>query len=87
ALKNLGNWYAADSLNERAAGYYERALALDPQDANLHYNLGRLYIQFLGKPGPGALHLRTSLELDPGQPQAEAIRQTLDYLKSAGYID
>ncbi|MFH1071786.1 MAG: tetratricopeptide repeat protein, partial [Candidatus Glassbacteria bacterium] len=47
ALKNLGNWYAADSLNERAAGYYERALALDPQDANLHYNLGRLYIQFL----------------------------------------
>ena len=86
ALKNLGNWQAVEGQNEIAGRLYERALAIDPTDANIHYNLGRLYIQFLGLPELGAGHLRASLVLDSDQPQAEAIRQTLDQLEAAGYV-
>jgi tetratricopeptide (TPR) repeat protein len=42
---------------QRAAGYFEQALVLDPENANAHYNLSLAYRQ-LGRPGEGTEHFR-----------------------------
>ncbi len=49
----------------------------DDSDARLHLEVGTLYLQLLGQPERGRLHLRRSLELDPGQPRAGEIREVL----------
>jgi Flp pilus assembly protein TadD len=61
-----------------AASALESAVALDDTDASAQLELGTLYLQFLGQPDRGRLHLRRSLELDPDQPRAVEIRQLLN---------
>lgn len=83
ALRNLGNWLALDEQYEEAAGCYSRALEINPDDSNVHYNLGRLYLQYLGRHREALHHLRETLRLDPGQQQAPALRQAVEQLEAA----
>jgi tetratricopeptide (TPR) repeat protein len=46
---------AREALQQRAVGYFERSLELDPENATAHYNLSLLYRQ-LGDAEKGALH-------------------------------
>ncbi|MBW7996916.1 MAG: tetratricopeptide repeat protein [Candidatus Glassbacteria bacterium] len=82
ALRNLGNWMALEGHHAEAAGYYQRGLEINPDDVNVHYNLGRLYLQFLNRPSDALHHLRECLRLDPNQPQAAAVGQAVERLES-----
>ena len=43
ALRELGTLYLQTSADEKARTLLERAVALDPQDAETHFQLSRLY--------------------------------------------
>ena len=60
-----------------AVEQYERAVALDPGLADAHRSLGLLYAQRIGDPERAVVHLRTSLRIDPAQPQAHEMRRML----------
>jgi protein O-mannosyl-transferase len=83
ALRNLGNWLALDESHKEAALCYGRALKVNPGDSNVHYNLGRLYLQFLEQRQQALHHLKESLRLDPTQQLAPAIRQVIEQLETA----
>ncbi|MGE4298114.1 MAG: tetratricopeptide repeat protein [Desulfovibrionaceae bacterium] len=67
---------------EQAVVYYERALELTAHDENLHYNMARAYFekQELDKTRD---HLLLALGKNP---DLEAARQFLDWLKEKGYV-
>lgn len=79
---NLGNWLTKIQQYPEAAAHYRKALDLNPDNANVHLNLGLLYIKYINRPGPALEHLERALILEPGHPQAQSIRQTVDFLKS-----
>ncbi len=54
---------------EEAKDAYERALALEPEHADAHVNLGRL-LHEEGAPAAAELHYRAALEADPGHDTA-----------------
>ena len=61
---------------QKAIGQFERVVDLEPDKADNHMELGRLY-QVAGKPSVAEKSLRRALELDPGHSGAEV---TLAYL-------
>lgn len=83
ALRNLGNWLTLGHQYEKAASYYAQALEANPGDAVTHYNLGRLYLQYLERPVEGLFHLKETLRLNPDMPQADMIRQAVQQLEAA----
>jgi len=56
---------------------YERVLARDPKLAGIHKNLGMIFYQFKKNRSKAAFHFEESLRLEPGQPQADAMRSLL----------
>jgi tetratricopeptide (TPR) repeat protein len=56
---------------------YERVLARDPKLAGIHKNLGMIFYQFKKNRAKAAFHFEESLRLEPGQPQADAMRSLL----------
>lgn len=62
---------------------YERVLARDPKLAGIHKNLGMIFYQFKKNRAKAAFHFEESLRLEPGQPQADAMRSLLDDLAKA----
>ncbi|HUU27726.1 MAG TPA: tetratricopeptide repeat protein [archaeon] len=79
---NLGNWLVRLGKFPEAAGYYRRALAINPNDTKSHLNLGLVCLQFLNQPEAALEHLEQAIRLDPNQPQAARIKETINYLKS-----
>ena len=77
---NLGQWQAKRGLYRRAAEHYSQALQIKPRHAALHLFLGQIYLQYLENPDSALIHLQTSLKIDPNQPLAESIRNTVNYL-------
>jgi len=69
-LKAAG--YHRDAANEQ-----EKLLALHPDDARGHLTLGNLYAEQLGDKTRARLHYNKVLELEPRNPQAQAIRYWL----------
>ena len=56
---------------------YLALLQLDPNDADVHYNLGILYDDKLGDKAGAAAHYREYLRLRPNAPDAAAVRKWL----------
>jgi tetratricopeptide (TPR) repeat protein len=56
---------------------YERVLVRDPKLAGIHKNLGMIFYQFKKNRAKAAFHFEESLRLEPGQPQADAMRSLL----------
>src|SRR5262249_56049661 len=66
-----------------AIGWYRRALEMEPDYADAHFNLAGV----LGKAGEGeaaALHWRRYLELDLGSPWARIARSHLEEAEAGG---
>ncbi len=64
------DWYERgcdleESAPDQARDAYRRALALDPELADVHVNLGRL-LHEAGDPRGAAQHYRNAIELEPG---------------------
>jgi tetratricopeptide (TPR) repeat protein len=66
-----------NGLLEQAVEYYERALAMAPQDENLHYNMARAYFE-QGEAEACLKHVARCLEMNPAHEQALALR---DYVR------
>lgn len=60
-----------------AAAELEKVVAANPIDTRAHLALGNLYAQRLGNRAQARVHYLRVLELDPGHPQATAIRYWL----------
>ncbi|MEK9628159.1 MAG: tetratricopeptide repeat protein [Nitrospinota bacterium] len=56
---------------------FKKAVVLEQNWAHAHHTLGMFYIKRTDRPEFGIRHLNQSLRLDPDQPQAEKIQQTL----------
>ena len=79
---NLGNWLIRLGRHGEAARHYLRVLEINPSETKAHLNLGLLYLQYLNRPQDALTHLEKCLEIDPHQPQAKRIKDTIDYLKA-----
>lgn len=55
--------------SRRAQACFRRALEIDPEFADAHYNLGVSELAG-GEPGKAATHIETALRLDPNHPMA-----------------
>ena len=66
-----GNYYAA------AARELETFLQIDPENAQAHFEAGRLYSQELSDVTRAAVHYKRVIGLKPGHPQAVTIRYWL----------
>ncbi len=56
---------------------YLSGLSRDPKSAQMHYNLGVLYDDYLQNPRLAAAHYRKYLELNPSAPDASIVRSWL----------
>ncbi len=61
---------------------YERAIRIDPSLYDAHNSLAMIYGERLGDTARAIDHLERSLRIEPGQPDAERIRRTLEELKA-----
>ena len=64
-------------MHAEALSYYARAVALAPNDENLHHNMARAAFE-MGQADLTAQHLADCLKLNPEHPEA---RQFVEYLK------
>lgn len=62
---------------------FERALELDPRNADAHRNLGITYLRQRPDPALVIVHFRRFLELQPDSPQAEQMRGTIREMEGA----
>jgi len=57
--------------------YFKRAVELNPRSSKVFKNLGVVNFYHLNRPGQGLAYFTRSLNLDPGQPEADKIRELL----------
>ncbi len=74
---NMGCVYKAAREFTRAETEFQRALALNPDDAATHYNLGILYEVDLKQPRKAIAHYERFLELAPNDRDARQVRTWL----------
>ena len=69
AYKHLSRAYFASGDLNKAVEASERYTALEPSDANGHYNVGVIFAR-LGRPGAAGLALKAALDVDPAHAKA-----------------
>jgi tetratricopeptide (TPR) repeat protein len=82
AAFNLGSLHEDLSDLPTAIGWYRRALEMEPDYADAHFNLAGV-LGKAGQPEAAALHWRRYLELDLGSPWARIARSHLDEVDGA----
>ena len=69
-LMGIGLCYRYEENKPEAQRCFERALALAPDHADLHANIGCMYVND-GRPEGGVRWLKKALEIEPGHPEAK----------------
>lgn len=77
---NMGCVYKAARQFDRAEAEFLRALAIKPDDAGVHYNLGILYDDDLHRKDKARLHYQKFLELAPDDRDAASVQEWLSAL-------
>jgi len=77
---NMGCVYKAARQFDRAEAEFLRALAIKPDDAGVHYNLGILYDDDLHRKDKARLHYEKFLELAPDDRDAASVQEWLSAL-------
>ena len=73
----LGEIYLSQKNFKLADSYFKRAVELNPRSSKVFKNLGVVNFYHLNRPGQGLAYFTRSLNLDPGQPEADKIRELL----------
>jgi len=77
AYYNMGCVYRAIKDMQRAEEYFLKALSINDQDAAVHFNLGILYDDDLGRPEKARYHYEQYLELAPNDRDVPLVKQWL----------
>jgi protein O-mannosyl-transferase len=77
ANNNLGILYIQNKEREKAILEFNKALSLNPNLPDAHYNLAVLLIETKGNPGQARQHLEAALNLSQDPARREAIQQRL----------
>ncbi|MFA5148784.1 MAG: tetratricopeptide repeat protein [Candidatus Omnitrophota bacterium] len=72
---NLAVVYEKNGMYADAEREYYKCLQIDPNDAEVHYNLGILYDDRMNKTSAALVHYRRYLELRPKGESSEEVRQ------------
>jgi Flp pilus assembly protein TadD len=68
---------------EAAGGEFNRVLAMEPDNLNAHYNLGRV-LALRGDLAGAAAHFEQAVRIDPGDAaSAKSLRETREQLRRA----
>ncbi len=86
ACLNLGHLLVAMGDPEGAAALLEKAVSIAPFRADTRHDLGIVYLRYLGDWNKACEQLERSLELDPGQKDAEKIRRAIGELRMPSSI-
>jgi len=78
---NLGTIAERAGRYDEAAKEYSLALRYKPELVPAHLNLAVIYLGMMKEKERAAYHLQRCLEIDPGHPQAEAIKRKLRELQ------
>ena len=73
----LGEIYLSQKNFKLADSYFKRAVELNPRSSKVFKNLGVVNFYHLNRPGQGLAYFTRTLNLDPGQPEADKIRELL----------
>ena len=73
----LGEIYLSQKNFKLADSYFKRAVELNPRSSKVFKNLGVVNFYHLNRPKQGLAYFTRSLNLDPGQPEADKIRELL----------
>ena len=73
----LGEIYLSQKNFKLADSYFKRAVELNPRFSQVFKNLGVVNFYHLNKPKQGLAYFTRSLTLDPGQAEADKIRELL----------
>ena len=73
----LGEIYLSQKNFKLADSYFKRAAELNPRSSKVFKNLGVVNFYHLNRPKQGLAYFTRSLNLDPGQPEADKIRELL----------
>ena len=77
SFAKLGEIYLSQKNFKLADSYFKRAVELNPQFAQVFKNLGVVNFYHLNQPKQGLAYFSRSLTLDPGQAEADKIRELL----------
>lgn len=80
AYLDLGNAYKEKGLFEKAVETYLGALRLKPDDAEIHFALGEVYLTCLYDKKRALFHLKKTLDLNPHHPRAGQIGDVIKIL-------
>jgi tetratricopeptide (TPR) repeat protein len=78
---NLAVAYTKSKLYDDAIESYEKSLALNPNNADAHYNLGLLYSDVKNNPEKAAKHYKKYLELKPNAEDRDEVQDWIDKLR------
>ncbi|MBG0775000.1 MAG: tetratricopeptide repeat protein [Desulfovibrionaceae bacterium] len=81
-FNDFGIQLRKNKMCDQAVEYYKRALELSGSDENLHYNMARAWFEKKDM-AKTREHLEKALELNP---ELEAARQFMDWLKKKGHL-
>ena len=73
----LGEIYLWQKNFKLADSYFKRAVELNPRSSKVFKNLGVVNFYHLNRPKQGLAYFTRSLNLDPGQPEADKIHELL----------
>lgn len=77
----LGLARSSQGANDEGAEEYRKAIAIDPQCASAHRNLGLYYVDIENYPR-AIEELETYLQLEPGGEEADKLRESVERLKA-----
>jgi len=81
AYLNLGILLKRKKQHKEAQSLFEKSLALNPNNANIHRSLGIVYMNDKKQIKKAIHHLEQTLALDPAQRDADVIQKNINVLK------
>jgi len=81
--EELGTAYIQSKLYDLAIDTYEKSINLNPENAELHYNLGLLYKHSQSNSKKSLYHFKKYLQLDPKAKNKKEVEYIIEMLQRA----